>query len=163
MRRRRRVTSASANPSHRPARGPCGIGAARATPVGSRARPGRGRSEAPEQWTESDTEYQRCWPRRIRFLLRPPFGPWAEVADLGACYRHRFGPSRVPTDVADGRPCSPSFAWWAWVYRRRVPSFLFPRSRTTGRYGPRRFVAGRGPMHLFRGCVACALRNATAH
>ncbi len=34
------------------------IGAARATPAGSRAWPGRGRSEALEQWTESGTEYQ---------------------------------------------------------------------------------------------------------
>jgi hypothetical protein len=59
MRRRRRFPSSSANPSDWPARGPCGIGAARATPAGSRARPGPGRTEAPEQWTESDTEYQR--------------------------------------------------------------------------------------------------------
>ena len=59
MRRRRRFPSSSASPSHWPARGPCGIGAARATPAGSRARPGPGRTEALEQWTESGTEYQR--------------------------------------------------------------------------------------------------------
>jgi hypothetical protein len=59
MRRRRRITSSSASPSHWPARGPFGIGAARATPAGARARPSRGKTETLEQWTESGTEYQR--------------------------------------------------------------------------------------------------------
>jgi hypothetical protein len=54
------------------------IEAARATPVGSRAGPGRGRTEALEQWNESGTEYQLCelWPLALRGGPLPICGRW---------------------------------------------------------------------------------------
>ncbi len=104
MQRRRRITRSSASPIHWPARGPCGIGAARATPAGSRARPGRGRTEALEQWTESGTEYQRidCGRSSCAAVIRRP-----AHSDVYCCRGPKLvGSCRVSLpDCDDGHLC----------------------------------------------------------